>query len=400
MVGKWLDVIGIGDDGLESLLPGAKARLLEADHVFASPRLHDLTPSLTATRHTWPSPFSALIEELSALRGQKVAVLATGDPLWFSVGARLGREIDTAEIRFHPQLSAFQLGCARMGWSLADVETLPAHGRAPEQILPFIGPDQRLLVLTANNETPAKIARLLAERGFGASVLTDLAHRGGDRETRIEGLASGWSADVPDFHTLAIECVADENAQMLSCAAGLPDDVFEHDGKMTKREVRAITLAKLMPKRGALLWDIGSGCGSVGIEWMRGARDARAIGLDPNPDRRAMAAANAMALGTPKLDLIDATAPEGLAGLPAPDAVFIGGGLSEDTAEAALMALKPLGRLVANAVTLESEAVLLALYDRFGGELTRLSVARARPVGGLTGWQSFMPVTQWSLLKR
>ncbi|MEV8467388.1 precorrin-6y C5,15-methyltransferase (decarboxylating) subunit CbiE [Fluviibacterium sp. DFM31] len=400
MVGKWLDIIGIGDDGMASLLPAARDRLQSAEHVFASDRLHGLTPDLSAERHSWPSPFSALIGDLTALRGKKVAVLATGDPLWFSVGARIGRDIDPAEIRYHPQLSAFQLACARLGWSLADVETLTAHGRPTEQILPFVGPDQRLLVLTADGETPARIAGLLSERGYGGSVLTVLAHMGGDAEQRITGLASGWTQRVPDFHTLAIECIADENAQMLARTPGLPDDVFEHDGKMTKREVRALTLAKLMPKRGALLWDIGCGCGSVAIEWMRAARDARAIGLDPNPDRRAMAAANALALGVPKLDLIDATAPEGLADLPDPDAVFIGGGLSEDTAEVALMALKPLGRLVANAVTLESEAQLIRLHARFGGELTRLSVARARPVGRLTGWDSFMPVTQWSLLKR
>lgn len=396
----WLNIIGMGDNGLDSLLPAARAALNAAEVVIASDRLHDLAPGLSAERVTWPSPFDALLGKLRDLRGRRVAVLATGDPLWYSVGARIGRDIDTAEIVYHPQLSAFQLACARLGWSLADVETLTAHGRPPEQILPFVAPGAQLLVLTAGSETPTQIARLLTDRGYGPSVLTVLAHLGGVDESRTTGLASGWARDVPAFHVLAIECVADSGAQVISRVPGLPDDMFHHDGKITKREVRAVTLSKLMPQRGALLWDVGAGCGSIGIEWMRAAPDARAIGIDPREDRRDMAMENAMALGVPKFDMVLGHAPAVFDGLPAPDAVFIGGGLSMPAAQTALDVLKPLGRLVANAVTLESEAVLLALHARLGGELTRISVARARPVGTLTGWGPMMPVTQWSLLKR
>jgi precorrin-6Y C5,15-methyltransferase (decarboxylating) len=396
----WLDIIGMGDDGPDSLLPAARARLNAAEVVVASPRLHALCPALPGERVSWPSPFDALIGRLRGLRGRAVAVLATGDPLWFSVGARIGQELDPAEIRYHPQLSAFQLACARLGWPLADVETLTVHGRAPERILPFVAPGTRLLVLTSGPEAPTQIARLLTDRGYGPSVLTVLAHLGGQSESRISGLASGWRREVPAFHVLAVECVGDSGAQIISRAPGLPDDLFHHDGKITKREVRAVTLAKLMPQRGALLWDVGAGCGSIGIEWMRAACDARAIGIDPREDRRDMAMENALALGVPGFDMVLGRAPEAFGGLPAPDAVFLGGGLSHAAADAALGALKPLGRLVANAVTLQSEAVLLALHDRLGGELTRLSVARARPVGGMTGWGPMMPVTQWSLLKR
>lgn len=396
----WLDIIGMGADGPGGLSALARQRLAAAEHVFASDRLHALVPDLSAERVVWPTPFSALVERLGALRGRRVAVLATGDPLWFSVGARILREIPATEVTVHPQLSAFQLAAARLGWSLADVETLTAHGRPPEQILPFVGPGQRLLVLTADRTTPARIARLLTDRGYGPSVLTVLAEMGGPGETRVCGLASGWARDVPDFHTLAVDCVADSGAQMASRAPGLPDDLFEHDGQITKREVRAVTVARLMPQRGALLWDVGAGCGSVAIEWMRAACDARAIGIEPAAARREMAAANAVTLGVPKLDIVEGRAPEAFHGLPAPDAVFVGGGLSEPVAEAALAALRPLGRLVVNAVTLRSEAALLALHARHGGELTRLSVARARPVGGRTGWGAMMPVTQWSLLKR
>lgn len=400
MTGPWLDIIGVGDDGADSLLPAARARLAAAEVVIASARLHDRLPDLAAERIAWPTPFDALIDRLRALRGRRVAVLATGDPLWFSVGDRIAQAFDLSDLRISPQVSAFQLACARLGWSMSDVETLTAHGRAPERILPFVAPGARLLVLTADGRTPAQVARLLADRRYGSSVLTVLAHMGGSAESRATGLASGWARQVPDFHVLAVDCVADADAQITSRAPGLSDDLFHHDGKITKREVRAITLAKLMPQRGALLWDIGAGCGSVGIEWMRAAMDARAIGIEVRADRRDMALENALALGVPDFDMVLGRAPAVLADLPPPDAVFIGGGLSDTVADAALAALKPLGRLVVNAVTLESETVLSGLHARHGGELTRIAVARARPVGGMTGWGPLMPVTQWSLIKR
>jgi precorrin-6Y C5,15-methyltransferase (decarboxylating) len=287
-----------------------------------------------------------------------------------------------------------------MGWSLPDVETLTVHGRPVEQMIAFIQPDVRLLILTTGAETPAQIARFLSARGFGQSRMSVLANMGGKNEARFDGLAESWDHVVPPFNTLAVECLAAPDAALLPRVPGLADDLFRHDGTMTKQEVRAATLAKLMPMRGALLWDIGTGCGSVAVEWMRGARYARAIGIEPRADRRAMAAANALALGVPKLELIEGRVPEALEGLEAPDAVFIGGGLSEAVFEAAWAALRPLGRLVCNAVTLESEASLLELHKRHGGQLVKLQVHRAEPVGGLTGWRPLMPVTQWSLVKR
>ena len=399
--GRWIDLIGLGDDGVTGLRPAARAALDAAEVIFASPRLMGFVAAdHPAERVLWPSPFSALIERLQGLSGRRVAVLATGDPLWFSIGARIGREIDPAQIRYHPQLSAFQLAAARMGWSLADVETVTACGRPPEQILPVVAPGARLLVLTSDRHTPGQVARLLTDRGYGPSVLTVLGHMDGAAESRTIGIASGWAREVPDFHTLAVECVADPEAQLAGRVPGLPDAMFRHDGQITKREVRAVTLAKLIPQRGALLWDIGAGCGSVAIEWMRAAPDARAIALEPVAERRAFAWENALALGVPKLDLIDGAAPAALEGLPPPDAVFIGGGLTRETAARALAALKPLGRLVANAVTLESAALLADLAAAEGGELTRIAVERAVPVGRKRGWKPFMAVTQWSLVKR
>lgn len=396
----WLHIVGIGEDGLAGLTPATRAVVEAAEVILGGSRHHTLTDGLDAKRIAWPSPFDALSAKLAELRGKRVVVLATGDPLWFSVGESIGRAFDPAEVVFHPQLSAFQLAAARMGWSMAEVETVTVHGRPVEQMIAFIQPDARLLVLTTDGTSPAQIARFLTERGFGQSKLVALANMGGEKEERFEGLAQDWAHEVPPFNTLAVACIAAPDAALLPRVPGLPDELFQHDGTMTKREVRAVTVAKLMPMRGALLWDIGSGSGSVAVEWMRAARYARAIGIEPRADRRALAAANALGLGVPRLELIDGMVPAALEGLEAPDAVFIGGGLSEKTYATAWNALKPLGRLVANAVTLESQAVLIELHKRHGGDLVQLAVSRAEAVGPRTGWRPFMPVTQWSLVKR
>jgi precorrin-6Y C5,15-methyltransferase (decarboxylating) len=400
MSAPWLHIVGIGEDGFDGLTPATRAIVENAEVIVGGDRHHRLSDRVTAERRSWPTPFDALIDQLQALKGRRVVVLATGDPLWFSVGARIGRAIDPAEIVYHPQVSAFQLAAARMGWSMADLETLTVHGRPVEQMIAFIQPNIRLLILTTGAETPARIAAFLTERGYGKSRMTVLAAMGGPNEARFDGLAESWAHEVPAFNTLAVECVAAPDAALLPRAPGLPDDAFRHDGTMTQREVRAATLAKLMPMRGALLWDVGCGCGSIAIEWMRAAAYAGAVGIEPRADRRAMAAENALALGTPKLEIVGGEAPGALAGLAPPDAIFIGGGLSDEVFDACWAALRPLGRLVANAVTLESEAALIALRARHGGELVKISVNRAEPLGDLTGWRPLMPVTQWSLIKR
>lgn len=398
MAEPWLHIVGIGEDGMAGLTPPARAVLETAEVILGGERHHHLSAAVRAERIAWPSPFDAMIDTIRSLRGRRAVVLVTGDPLWYSVGARILRAIPATEITVHPALSAFQWAAARLGWSLADCETLTVHGRPVEQIIPFIQPRARLLVLTTGPATPAAVAAILRDRGFGPSRLTVLAALGGPGETRIEGTAADWSAEVPAFNTLAIDCRPGEGAQVATFA--LPDDAFQSDGTMTKSEVRALTLARLMPMRGALLWDVGAGCGSVGIEWMRMARDARAIAIEPRADRRAMAAANAAALGAPALRLVAGEAPAALAGLPAPDAVFLGGGLSEEAAETCLAALGPFGRLVANAVTLDSEMLLARLQARHGGDLTRIEIARAGTLGRRRGWRPAMPVVQWSLMTR
>jgi precorrin-6Y C5,15-methyltransferase (decarboxylating) len=399
--GPWLTIIGIGEDGMTGLSAAARNLIEQAEIIVGGDRHHDLSPNLKAERISWPSPFDDLIDLLKAQKGRPIVVLATGDPLWYSVGARILRTLPPGEIAFLPQVSAFQWAACRMGWSMADIETLTAHGRAAEQVVPYFWPGANLLILTAGSATPGEVARLLTARGYGASTMTVLANLGSPEESRIDAVAADWAAtdpstEIPPFHTLAVTCQGTPHP-LLSRTPGLPDTAFANDGVMTKREVRAVTLANLMPARGAMLWDIGTGCGSVAVEWMRAGRDAVAIGIDPNPQRLELARQNALTLGTPKLKLIEGTAPDALADLPRPDAVFIGGGLTRETVTAARAALPKGGRLVANTVTLESESLLIALHAELGGNMIRLSIERAVPLGSLTGWQPAMPVLQWSL---
>ncbi|MBO6754776.1 MAG: precorrin-6y C5,15-methyltransferase (decarboxylating) subunit CbiE [Roseibium sp.] len=394
----WLTLIGIGEDG--GLAPAARHALVSADIVYGSSRHFGLVDAFPGERRAWPSPISKGIEDLKSLYGQTVAILATGDPQWFGIGATLARHLRADEMRVLPSLSAFQLAAARLGWALQDVECLSIHGRPVETLRTAFYPGARILALTSNGDAPSRVAELLTQDGFGPSRMTVLEHLGGEKERIVEGQAETWRDEAADFHTLALELRAAPGAGFRPVVPGLPDEAFHHDGKMTKREIRAATLAALQPHPDALLWDIGAGCGSVGIEWLRAARGARAVGLEPHADRHAMAEFNALALGVPHFDLLNAAAPDGLADLPDPDAIFIGGGLTaNEIVDTCWARLKPGGRLVSNAVTLEGEAVLQQAWQIHGGELTRLSVQRASAVGGLTGWRPLMPVTQWSVVK-
>jgi precorrin-6Y C5,15-methyltransferase (decarboxylating) len=396
----WLSIVGIGEDGLTGLSPAARVLIEEADVLVSSKRHLDRMPVARdgQERVAWTSPLAETTERVLAMRGRRVAVLATGDPMHYGIGATVADRVSPDEVNVVPHVSSFALAAARMLWPLDNVTMLSVHGRPAQCVAPHIAPDAQLLILAHDGHTPAAIAAMLEERGFGASRMVALAHMGGDLESRAAALAREWSAEVPDLHVLAVKCAAGPDAVWYP-KTGLPDDAFAHDGKLTKREFRAVALAKLAPYPGALLWDIGAGCGSVGIEWMRADRHTRAIALEPIAERRAMIARNASALGVPSLDIRDARAPDGLASLPQPDAIFVGGGLSDRSLEAAIAALKTGGRLVAHAVTLEGEAVLLTAYSKHRGELTRLTAAHAEPIGGFSGWRPLMPITQFSWRK-
>lgn len=396
----WLSIIGIGEDGLAGLGTAALASLAGAEVVFGGTRhLRLAAGGITGEGHPWPSPFS--IAPVLALRGRRVAVLASGDPMWHGAGASLLREIPAHEARVFPQASAASLAAARLGWALAEVTTLSLHGRDIALLRPHLHPGARLILLTSGTEAPAAIAALLAGAGFGESRLTLLEALGGLEERQRNARASGFALDAPHpLNTLAVEVVASPEATWLPRAPGLPDALFQHDGQLTKREARALALSALRPFPGGLLWDVGAGAGSIGIEWMLAHPACRAIGIEARADRAARAAINAAALGVPGLRLVVGEAPAALTGLPAPDAIFLGGGANDPGVfEAALEALKPGGVFVAHAVTLQTEALLLARHAALGGELLRFNLSRAEAVGSMTGWRPAMPVTQWAWRK-
>ncbi|MBU4531077.1 MAG: precorrin-6y C5,15-methyltransferase (decarboxylating) subunit CbiE [Hoeflea sp.] len=399
----WLTILGIGDNGLDSLTPPARALFEASETIIAPERV--LARIDCGGRETIPWTFGIkeTIAYLMARRGRPTTILATGDPMFYGVGATLMRSLDTAEMRVIPSPSAFSLAAARLGWALQDVAMISLHGRSVHGLASHVQPGARIIALTSTGRTVIEAAQILSARGYGRSEMQVLEHIGGPAE-RIKVLrADRIAADKPsfaDFNTLAIECVAEPGAVLLPAVPGLQDEAFEHDGQLTKREVRAVTLARLGPVPGGLLWDVGAGCGSIGIEWMRAARGARAIAIESSESRRTMTAHNAIVLGAPGLDIVAGAAPAALADLAMPDAVFIGGGISHDGVfEAAWEALRPSGRLVANAVTVEGEARLFALQSVHGGELIRLQVNRAEPVGRYLGWKPLMPVTIWSVTK-
>ncbi len=402
MSGRWLTILGIGEDGVADLSPAARALLEAAALVVGGARHLSLADGLIrGERLPWPSPIADAIPAILARRPAAVAVLASGDPYCYGVGTMLAQHVAAAETLCLPAPSAFSLACARLGWALQDCATISFCGRPIEALAPLLQPGARVLALSADAGTPAAVAATLAQRGFGGSALHVLEALGGPRERIRTAVAASYRDDgAHPLNMLAIEIVAGPGAQVIPLAAGLPDAAFEHDGQITKHEIRAVTLAALAPRRGELLWDIGCGSGSVGIEWMLRHPANRAIGIEENAARAARAARNATHLGVPGLQLVSGAAPGALAGLPRPDAAFIGGGAHEPgVLDAAWQALPADGRLVVNAITVESEAALLALRTRIGGTLTRLSVERLDTVGRLHGYRPAMTVTQFVAVK-
>jgi precorrin-6B C5,15-methyltransferase / cobalt-precorrin-6B C5,C15-methyltransferase len=397
----WLTVVGMGEDGPEGLSPATRRLVESAELLVGSERLLALVPETSAERLAWPSPFDAMAARLEEWRGRRVVILATGDPLNHGVGRKLLRHLPIDDIRFLPHISAFSLAAARLGWSLPDIETLSLHGRSAAAIETAIAPDVKILALTAGEATVREVARRLVARGYGESALTVLEHMGGPAERRLRFTANAVpEGPIADLATLAIACRAEPGAVLLPRIPGLPDEAFRHDGQITKREVRAITLAALAPYPDALLWDVGAGSGSVAIEWMRAARGAHAVAFERHEGRLALIAENAVDLGVPSLEIVPGNFLEATDGRPRPDAVFIGGGVSDPRLfEAAWEPLKHDGRFVANAVTLDGEARLADLKTRYGGELVRIEVAYAEPVGQHMTMRPRLGVTQWRTVK-
>lgn len=398
---RWLAILGIGEDGVEGLTAAARALISGAELVVGGARHLALADGLIrGERMAWPTPLADAIPKICARRGSPVAVLASGDPFCYGVGTKLLRYVPAEETLCLPAPSAFSLACARLGWSLQDAATITFCGRPIEPLAPLLQPGARILALSADATTPSSVAAFLRGRGFAQSVLHVLEALGGPRERVRRTTAGEFDFEVDALNMLAIEVVAGSDARVIPLASGLPDDAFEHDGQITKREIRAVTLSSLAPRQGELLWDIGCGSGSIAIEWMLRHPANRAIAIDENDSRAARAARNAASLGVPALQVITGTAPAALAGLPQPDAVFVGGGAQEPgLLESAWSALKPGGRIVVNGVTVETEVVLIAARERWGGSLTRLSVERLDRLGSMHGFRPAMTVTQWTAVK-
>nr|WP_198152062.1 precorrin-6y C5,15-methyltransferase (decarboxylating) subunit CbiE [Kibdelosporangium sp. MJ126-NF4]CEL23557.1 Cobalt-precorrin-6y C5-methyltransferase / Cobalt-precorrin-6y C15-methyltransferase [decarboxylating] [Kibdelosporangium sp. MJ126-NF4]CTQ89171.1 Cobalt-precorrin-6y C5-methyltransferase (EC 2.1.1.-) / Cobalt-precorrin-6y C15-methyltransferase [decarboxylating] (EC 2.1.1.-) [Kibdelosporangium sp. MJ126-NF4] len=384
-------VVGIGAEGWDGLTAVARQALRDAEVLLGSTRQLELVPrEVTAERVAWPSPMMPAVPELLAkYQDRELCVLASGDPMFYGIGSKLG----PVRVLTHP--SSVSLACARLGWAQQDVEVVSVVGRPVELVNAHVHPGRKLIVLSANGDTPGQVAGLLTKRGYGASVMTVLELLGDSAERQVVGTAEQWQGDCDSLNVIAVHCHGDK---LVPNVPGLPDDAYESDGQLTKREVRAVTLSRLMPVPGQLLWDVGGGAGSVAIEWSRTHPSCRAIAIERDADRAERIRRNARELGVPGIEVVVAEAPAD--GLDTPDAIFIGGGLTaEGMVEWALAALRPGGRLVVNAVTVESEAVVARWHARLGGDLVRISISRGSPVGGFTGWRPLMPVTIWTVSK-
>jgi precorrin-6Y C5,15-methyltransferase (decarboxylating) len=395
-----LTLIGMGEDGIDGLSAAARTLIAEADIIVGSGRLLGMLPPLSAALYNWPSPFDPMIDRIRSWGDKRVVILATGDPMNYGVGALLAPRLKQ-DLTIIPTPSAFSLAAARMGWSLPEVEMVSIHGRDAALLEPVIYPQAKILALTEGDESIRAAADRLKRRNYGESRMTVMEHMGGPLERQLAFTAAKPPREPSsDLSTIAIECIPSADAALLPRIPGLPDEAFAHDGQLTKREVRAITLSGLAPVPGALLWDIGAGCGSIAIEWLRAARATRAIAFEPNEKRGEFIAANARCLGTPELEIVTTPAPEALERRPAPDAVFLGGAVSDtDIAERAWQALKPQGRFVANAVTLEGETAIADYQSRHGGEIIRIKIAHSAPLGGKRVFRPHLEVTQWRAVK-
>jgi precorrin-6Y C5,15-methyltransferase (decarboxylating) len=395
-----IEVVGLTARGWSDLPERLRARIHHAEVLIGSPRHLDLIPPVPGQqRIPWPSPLrDGLPMLLNDVSGRRVVALASGDPLLAGIGTTLVELVGAETVRIHPAVSSVALARARMGWADESTRVLRLRGGDLDELRRWLFPGHRMIILSRDAASPAEVARLLTDAGYGDSSVTVLGDLDTEIESRVEALARDWSDEAPALNVICVACVGSSGAAA-SLAPGLPDEVFDHDGQLTKRDLRASALARLMPRPGELLWDVGAGAGSIAIEWVRSGYECRAIAVEHNLDRVKRIRGNAEALGVPGLAVLHREAPGALASLPQPDAVFVGGGGTAQTIEQAWSALRPGGRLVVHAVTQETETIVVKCWKRLGGELTRLSVEHLEPIGRYHGWRPARAVVQWSAIK-
>ncbi|NOD92044.1 precorrin-6y C5,15-methyltransferase (decarboxylating) subunit CbiE [Ruegeria sp. HKCCD4884] len=392
----WLTVLGLGEDGLDGLSPTSRQVLDRAEVIMGPPRHLSLLPETGAERVEWPVPFSDGLPILQGLRGKQTVVLASGDPFWFGAGSVIARNFDAGEWTALPGQSTFSLAAARLGWPLESTLTFGLHAAPLTRLRPHLAPGLRAILLLRDGKAVAELATYLTETGFADSSLHVMQALGGPREnsqtvTLTEALLGTFD------HPVCVGLDVTGAGPALSKASGKPDDIFDTDGQITKRPIRALTLSALAPQRGEHLWDIGGGTGSISIEWLMCDPTLSATCVEPRADRAERIRRNADTLGQDRLNIVHGTAPEALSGVDLPDVVFIGGGLSANLLAWLRYALPKGTRLVANAVTLESEALLARWHEDLGGDLLRIELAHSAPLGPRRGWKSAYPVVQWSV---
>ncbi|TYL94698.1 precorrin-6y C5,15-methyltransferase (decarboxylating) subunit CbiE [Bradyrhizobium rifense] len=393
MADLWLTIIGIGEDGLAGLSDASRKALSNAETVFGGER-HLALADVGSRGRAWPVPFDA--EVVLSRRGRPTAVLASGDPFWYGAGAGLAEKLAADEWVAYSAPSTFSLAAARLGWRLESAVCLGLHAAPFERLVPHLAPGARIICLVRDGKAAGDLARWLSERGWGASTFWALAALGGPNESVREYRAESYArASTGKLVAVALEA---KGAQGLSRSSGLPDVLFAHDGQITKRPVRALALSALWPCPGSTLWDIGAGSGSISVEWA--LCGGTAIAVEAREDRVANIRSNAAEFGLAhRITVIAGNAPDALAGLDAPDAVFIGGGLDGAMFDAVWSRIVPGTRLVAHAVTLETEALLGELHQRHGGDLMRVEIAHAAPLGRYRSWEATRPVVQWSAVR-
>jgi precorrin-6Y C5,15-methyltransferase (decarboxylating) len=392
-------VVGLSARGWQDLPGRLRSTLQSAEVLLGSPRHLELIPqSADQLRLHWPTPLrEGLPGVLDQVAGRRVVALASGDPLVAGIGSTLIDMLGADAVHIHPAVSSVALARSRMGWSEETTELVRLRGGDLDAVRRYLFPGQRLIILSRDADSPAEVARLLTDAGYGESLVTVLGDLDTDFESRTDAVAREWTGPTPSLNVICVACAgAGSDA---SLAAGLPDTAFDHDGQLTKRDLRASALARLMPRPGDLLWDVGAGAGSIAIEWLRSDSRCRAIAIEREHDRVKRIHSNAEALGVPGLEVVHGDAPAVLASLPHPNAVFVGGGGTAETLDASWAALQPSGRLVVHAVTQETEMIVIDFWRRHGGELTRHSVEHLEPIGSYHGWRPARPVVQWSGIK-